>query len=275
MIEVPMLETLASFWLTEHLFGETWNPGRGSMGYDRIINKYRHPFPTNDGYICALPYTDAHWVRFFEIVERPDLAKDPRFCDRTVRPKHFSELYQVLDSLMKHRSTQEWLDAFDEADIPAMPVNTLEGPVRRSAPEGDRLLHRARASDRGADHDLRQPARFREDQGRVPPPRAAPRRGRRRGLARGRPERGGDRQAQGRQGADRSGVTIGRLAGRGLDVGAAPRVVGERLFHPHFQRDRLSIGAAHHTRVGVASFPLKVQSTPATDSVAVNRDGES
>jgi formyl-CoA transferase len=126
MIEVPMLETLASFWLTEHLFGETWTPGRGTMGYDRIINKFRHPFPTRDGYICALPYTDAHWVKFFEIVERPDLARDPRFCDRTVRPKHFSELYQVLDSLMKHRRTQEWLDAFDEADIPAMPVNTLE-----------------------------------------------------------------------------------------------------------------------------------------------------
>jgi len=126
MIEVPMLETLASFWLTEHLFGETWTPGRGAMGYDRIINKYRHPFPTLDGYICALPYTDAHWVKFFEIVERPDLAKDPRFCDRTVRPKHFSELYQVLDALMKHRKTQEWLDAFDKADIPAMPVHTLE-----------------------------------------------------------------------------------------------------------------------------------------------------
>ena len=126
MIEVPMLETLASFWLTEHLFGETWTPGRGAMGYDRIINKYRHPFPTLDGYVCALPYTDAHWVTFFEIVERPDLAQDPRFCNKLVRPKHFSELYQVLDSLMKHRTTAEWLEAFDKADIPAMPVRTLE-----------------------------------------------------------------------------------------------------------------------------------------------------
>ena len=102
MIEVPMLETLASFWLTEHLFGATWRPERGAMGYDRIINKYRHPFPTKNGYVCALPYTDAHWVAFFDIVERPDLAKDPRFCDRNVRPKYFSELYQVLDSLLKH-----------------------------------------------------------------------------------------------------------------------------------------------------------------------------
>ena len=67
MIEVPMFETLASFWLTEHLFGATWTPERGEMGYDRIINEFRKPFPTSDGYICALPYTDKHWVAFFEI----------------------------------------------------------------------------------------------------------------------------------------------------------------------------------------------------------------
>jgi len=54
------------------------------------------------------------------------VAKDPRFADRNVRPKHFTELYQVLDSLLKHRTTEEWLKAFDEADIPAMPVRTLE-----------------------------------------------------------------------------------------------------------------------------------------------------
>ena len=126
MIEVPMLETLASFWLTEHLFGATWNPERAPMGYDRIINKFRHPFPTKDGYICALPYTDAHWIKFFELAERPDLAKEKRFVDRMERAKHFSELYQVLAELLKHRPTQEWLDLFDEADIPAMPVRTLE-----------------------------------------------------------------------------------------------------------------------------------------------------
>jgi len=32
----------------------------------------------------------------------------------------------VLDSLLKHRTTEEWLEAFDKADIPAMPVRTLE-----------------------------------------------------------------------------------------------------------------------------------------------------
>ena len=125
MIEVPMFETLASFWLTEHLFGATWTPERGEMGYDRIINEFRKPFPTSDGYICALPYTDKHWAAFFEIAERPDLATD-RFVDRNERAKHFDELYQILGALLKHRTTAEWLEMFDKADIPAMPVRTLE-----------------------------------------------------------------------------------------------------------------------------------------------------
>ena len=126
MIEVPMFETLAAFWMTEHLFGATWQPPRGDMGYDRIINKYRHPFQTTDGYICALPYTDKHWEVFFELAGRPDLNADTRFNNKLERAKHFSELYQVLDDLLKHRSTSEWLEMFDKADIPAMPVLTLE-----------------------------------------------------------------------------------------------------------------------------------------------------
>jgi len=126
LIEVPMLETLASFWLTEHLFGATWEPARGDMGYDRIINKFRHPFKTKDGYICALPYTDAHWLTFFQLADRPDLAKEKKFIDRNERAKHFSELYQVLGAILEHRPTEEWLEMFDKADIPAMPVRTLE-----------------------------------------------------------------------------------------------------------------------------------------------------
>ncbi|HJQ60776.1 MAG TPA: CoA transferase, partial [Vineibacter sp.] len=115
-----------SFWMTEHLFGETFQPPTGTMGYDRIINKFRKPFKTMDGYICALPYTDKHWERFFEIAGRADLGKDPRFKDGPTRAQHYSALYQVLDSLLLNRSTGEWLALFDEADIPAMPVNSLE-----------------------------------------------------------------------------------------------------------------------------------------------------
>ena len=126
MIEVPMLETLASFWLTEHLFGATWRPERGAMGYDRIINKYRHPFPTRNGYVCALPYTDAHWVAFFDIVERPDLAKDPRFQGMANRLKNVEQYYATLAGLCAERTNAEWVELLKNSNVPHGPVNTLD-----------------------------------------------------------------------------------------------------------------------------------------------------
>lgn len=125
-IEVPMFETMTAFWMTEHLFGETFKPAIGTMGYDRIINKYRHPFETKDGHICVLPYTDRHWARYFEIVGRPDLAADNRFTDAQQRARRYNELYQIMDEVMRARPTAEWVALLEAADIPVMAVRSLE-----------------------------------------------------------------------------------------------------------------------------------------------------
>ena len=125
-IEVPMFETMTAFWMTEHLFGETFKPAIGTMGYDRIINKYRHPFETKDGHICVLPYTDRHWARYFEIVGRPDLAADNRFTDAQQRARRYNELYQIMDAVMRARPTAEWVALLEAADIPVMAVRSLE-----------------------------------------------------------------------------------------------------------------------------------------------------
>lgn len=125
-IEVPMFETMTAFWMTEHLFGETYKPAIGTMGYDRIINKYRHPFETRDGHICVLPYTDRHWARYFEIVGRPDLAADNRFTDAQQRARRYNELYQIMDEVMRAKTTQEWVALMEAADIPVMAVRSLE-----------------------------------------------------------------------------------------------------------------------------------------------------
>jgi crotonobetainyl-CoA:carnitine CoA-transferase CaiB-like acyl-CoA transferase len=125
-IEVPMFETMTSFWMTEHLFGETYKPAIGTMGYDRIINRYRHPFETRDGHICVLPYTDKHWERYFEIVGRPELAKDNRFTDAQQRARRYNELYQIMDEVMRAKTTAEWVKLMEAADIPVTAVKSLE-----------------------------------------------------------------------------------------------------------------------------------------------------
>ncbi|MGE0154145.1 MAG: CaiB/BaiF CoA transferase family protein [Reyranellaceae bacterium] len=125
-LEVPMFETMTSFFLLEHLFGETFKPAIGGMGYDRIINKFRHPFATRDGHVCVLPYTDGHWQRYFEIAGRPDLAAEERFVKQQQRARHYNELYQIMDRLMREKTTAEWVEQLEAADIPVTPVRSLE-----------------------------------------------------------------------------------------------------------------------------------------------------
>ena len=164
MIEVPMFETLASFWLQStylaprgHRNGARWATTESSTS---SVNR----FLLSDGYICALPYTDKHWVAFFEIAERPDLATD-RFVDRNERAKHFDELYQILGALLKHRTTNEWLEMFDKADIPAMPVRTLEELLDDPHLRATGFFTEREHPTEGPISNLCESARLREDQG--------------------------------------------------------------------------------------------------------------
>ena len=74
-VEVPMFETLVSFVMVEHLYGETFRPALDTAGYKRVLNKERRPYPSKDGYFALLPYTDGHWKEFCTLVGRDDLAQ--------------------------------------------------------------------------------------------------------------------------------------------------------------------------------------------------------
>src|SRR5258707_15561897 len=78
-VEVPMYETLVSFVMVEHLYGETFIPALDTAGYKRVLNKERRPYPSKDGYFALLPYTDGHWRGFFILVGREELGKEPPF----------------------------------------------------------------------------------------------------------------------------------------------------------------------------------------------------
>ncbi len=126
-VDVPMFETMVPFMLGEHLAGHTFEPPQGAVGYPRLLARERTPFLTRDGYVCALIYTDRHWRRFFEMIGRKeDFARDPRLANFTTRTAHAAEIYTMLAEILRTRSTAEWLELFEQADIPAMSLNTLE-----------------------------------------------------------------------------------------------------------------------------------------------------
>ena len=128
-IEVPMFETMAAFNLLEHFYGLAYDPPRGQSGYPRLFSPDRRPFATRDGYIGVLPYTDQQWQAIFRIAGRDDLADDPKYRSLADRLANIDTLYAELAQLLKDRTTAEWLDILDAANVPAMAVLSPEDLV--------------------------------------------------------------------------------------------------------------------------------------------------
>ena len=125
-VEVPMLETLVSFNLVEHLNGCAYQPPIGKLGYQRVVTPSRRPFPTQDGFVCILPYSDRHWSNFFTAVGRPELMDDPRFSTYRARIESVDDLYGFVGEITPTRTTQQWVALCEEAEIPCMPIIDVE-----------------------------------------------------------------------------------------------------------------------------------------------------
>ncbi len=121
-IRVPMFETMVSFLLIEHLRGAALVPPQGELGYKRLLNPNRRPYRAADGWIALLPYSNANWRDFFTLIERPELADDPRFASHEARIDNAVELYQFLVDAAPSRTVDEWMSICEQLSIPASPV---------------------------------------------------------------------------------------------------------------------------------------------------------
>ncbi|MEM7253164.1 MAG: CoA transferase [Pseudomonadota bacterium] len=125
-INAPMFESMATFFMSEHMQGRLFDPPTGEAGYQRMLTPHRRPYQTEDGYVCVLPYNDRHWRRFFDLIGQPEMASDERFSTQAARSANIDTLYGIVASHMTAKTTDEWLHLFAEADLPCGPVNTPE-----------------------------------------------------------------------------------------------------------------------------------------------------
>ena len=122
-VQVPMLETMLSFLMVEHLWGAVF--GGRNVGYPRMLTPHRRPYATKDGYISVIAVSDANWRSLFEAMGRGALIEDARFATIAARSENIDALYAVLGEGMRERTTREWLDRLGALDIPCGPVNSL------------------------------------------------------------------------------------------------------------------------------------------------------
>jgi len=144
-LNVPMLETILSFALIEHLWHGTLDEPEKGLGYPRMLTPHRRPYKTKDGYISVIAVSDAQWGKLFAAMGVGELIHDPRFCSLTARAANVDALYATLTEGMQRRTTDEWIAELRPADIPCGKTNTLielfEDPYLRETGFFQRTQH--------------------------------------------------------------------------------------------------------------------------------------
>ena len=126
-VEVPMFEIMAQHLLADHSAGRAFAPPIGEPGYTRLLSRTRGPYPTRDGHLAIVVYTDSHWRGFGRIIGAPSLvAQGSIFASQESRNVNAEEVGAFLTGHLLKRTTAQWIALLEAEDIPACAVNTPE-----------------------------------------------------------------------------------------------------------------------------------------------------
>jgi crotonobetainyl-CoA:carnitine CoA-transferase CaiB-like acyl-CoA transferase len=82
-------------------------------------------FPTADGWIFIMCMTDKFWENLADAIGRPELKTDPRFCNQAQRRVNRGALTEALDTELRKRPTQAWLERLSGL-LPVAPVFEID-----------------------------------------------------------------------------------------------------------------------------------------------------
>ncbi len=160
MVEVPMMESMASFNMLDHLYEKTFIPPIGNTGYTRQLDPTRQPMRTKDGYIVVAPYQDPRWLKTLEIIGMSHVVEQPGLTTLMERRENADRLYVYLADALPERTTAEWLAIFKKNQIPANRVNTIDDLLTDPQLQASGLLRERKHPTEGCYIEVGPPVKF-------------------------------------------------------------------------------------------------------------------
>jgi len=146
-VELGMLDATLP-WLTKQAGRVFAGEEPSRMGTkDPVLAPYQ-TYETADGYLNVACLNPKLWSTFCETIGRPDLRGDERFADNAARVEHLDALEREIEDALAERTTDEWMDAFVEAGVPAGPVQDVESALYNEQTEARGMTHTVEDDDR-------------------------------------------------------------------------------------------------------------------------------
>ena len=93
----------------------------------------RHPniqpqdvMPVKDGHIVLAVGNDEQFVRFSEVIARPELSSDDRFRTNRARVENLDALMPMLTAALATKGVDDWVASLSAAGVPCGPINTVD-----------------------------------------------------------------------------------------------------------------------------------------------------
>ncbi|WP_436348567.1 CaiB/BaiF CoA transferase family protein [Natronorubrum sp. FCH18a] len=122
-IDVSLSDSLISFLSTRAGYSFATEEPFPSVARSHVYFAPEGIYETNDGYINISTVTEEHWEELCDVLDRKDLLERPEFETADDRCQHNDELNEILESTLRERPTDEWVEAMKPRGIPVSEVN--------------------------------------------------------------------------------------------------------------------------------------------------------
>lgn len=128
MIDISMLDSQIT--VQENAFVRYLNAGEipRPLGTRHPVMTPFQVFQTRDGYIAVALRGGIkdQWPLFCAVIDRIDIMDDPRYETGELRTRNYDILAPIMNEALQTKTTREWIEAFEEVEIPCGPVNSID-----------------------------------------------------------------------------------------------------------------------------------------------------
>ncbi|WP_088147829.1 CaiB/BaiF CoA transferase family protein [Achromobacter denitrificans] len=171
-VDVSMLDSMASLLtFNAGIYFTTGNSPKRRGNTHATIAPYE-TFKASDGWLNIGVANDKFWQRFCGVIERPDLAGDPRYAKAVERVRLREELVPIVARIVASKPRRHWIAALSEAGVPYGDIRSV-----REVCEAEQLTSRGMLIEMahptaGVVKNIDSPIRFddRNDDDHSPPP---------------------------------------------------------------------------------------------------------
>ena len=87
-------------------------------------------YETREGFISVAVQSDKEWFNICDAFNKKEWLSDPRFLTAELRHQNINERLELIQSELKKKTSDEWLELLTAKDVPCAPVLTRREMIK-------------------------------------------------------------------------------------------------------------------------------------------------